>query len=83
MVNIFSMQCGKKINLEGIFEIAPNQLPGYDHDDVIAGFCRDTALIPREFIAVRGQTNPRAPNCTSTPRFNTPQTNCADSDTRM
>ena len=80
MVNIFSMQCGKKINLEGIFEVAPNQLPGYDHDDVIAGFCQDTALIPREIIATQGQTNSPAPICNSTPRFNTPPTSCADSD---
>ena len=83
MVNIFSMQCGKKINLEGIFEMAPNQPPGYDHDDVIAGFCQDTALIPREFIAVQGQTNSPVPNCTNTPHFDAPQTNCADSVIRM
>ena len=76
------MQCGKKINLTEIFEIT-NELSGYDHSDVIAAFCRDTALIPREFIAVQGQTNSPAPNCTSIPRFNTPQTNCDESDTRM
>ena len=77
------MQCGKKINLNEIFEMTTNELPGYDHDDVIAGFCQDTALIPREFIAVQGRTNSSAPNCTSIPRFNTPQTDCGISDTRM
>jgi hypothetical protein len=78
------MQCGKRVNLEEIFETALNQLPGYDHDDVIAGFCQDNALIPREFIAVQGVTISSAPSCTSTARFNAPQTDCDGSDvTRM
>jgi hypothetical protein len=78
------MQCGKRVNLGEIFETAPNQLPGYDDDDIIAGFCQDNALIPREFIAVQGVTSSPAPNCTSIARFNTPQTDCDGSDvTRM
>ena len=77
------MQCGKRVNLEEIFEISPGQLPGYDHDDVIAGFCRDNALIPREFIAVPGETNLPAPNCTTVPRFTTSRTDCGISDMRM
>ena len=77
------MQCGKRVNLEEIFETSPNKLPGYDHDDIIAGFCRDSALIPREFIAVSGITNSPAPTCTTVPRFTTPQTDCGISDTRM
>ena len=77
------MQCGKKVNLEEIFETSPGQLLGYDHDDVIAGFCQDSALIPREFIAVPGVTNSSAPNCMTVPRFTTPRTDCDGSDTRM
>ena len=77
------MQCGKMVNLEEIFETSPNKLPGYDHDDIIAGFCQDSALIPREFIAVLGPTNSPAPNCTIASRFTTPRTDCGISDMRM
>jgi hypothetical protein len=77
------MQCGKRVNLEEIFETASNKLPGYDYDDIIAGFCQDNALIPREFIAVQGVTSSPAPNCTRVPRFTTPRTNCGTSDMRM
>ena len=77
------MQCGKKANLEEIFEMPPNQLLEYDHDDVIAGFCQDTALIPRECIAVQGQTGSPPPNCTSIPHVSAPWTNCGTLDMRM
>jgi hypothetical protein len=77
------MQCGKRVNLEEIFETASNKLPGYDYDDIIAGFCQDNALIPREFIAVQDVTSSPPSSCTSTTYFNTPQTDCDGPDTRM
>ena len=77
------MQCGKNISLVDIFEPTMTQLPGLDWQDVVAGFCQDTALIPREFIAMQGQASSSPPNCTSIALFNTPQTNCSEAEMRL
>ena len=80
LINIFSIQCGKNISLEDIFQptMMSTQLPGLDWRDVVAGFCQDTALIPREFIAMQGPAGiSPPPNCTSIALFDTPQTNCS------
>ena len=79
----FSKVCGRDIS--ETFQSLLDQLPSSQQleDDAVAGFCGDSASIPRVFVAQYGGTPPSDFGLCSEEDMKVTPTNCTESDLRV